>query len=251
MQPTDSEVELAAFAGEVHHRPAARRPHPWRTRLRETLRIGVVAGMLPTAMMVGVYYLQHHALALPWPRLATVAALFGTSVGVSLAVAVDLMVALFDRVAALGFGLRWMANPATAGAFGGGLAGIGPGIVATTAFHDYRGPFVGAALIGSSLIAGALLVAVPLARRARRDRRPPAPGDRRAIAGATFAATLIGGLAWALCSPMLVNYAYGQAFGAVTMTGAVAGAIAGSAGGAALGLYVGLVITLGRGRRAT
>ena len=179
--------------------------------------------------------------------MATLALAYGTAIGILLTVGFDLFVGLFDRVAALGFGLRMVANPVTASGLGGALAGVVPGMVATTAFHDYRGPFMGAPLIASSLVGGSLLIAVRLTRRACRERRPHEPVDDRRIARAAVLAMLVAAAAWAVCSPLVIEYAYAQARGSVSADGVMAGALAGAVGGGALGLYVGLVLALGRG----
>lgn len=248
--PTDSgKLELASFAGEVR-RPAARpAASPRLARARGTLAIGLRAGLLPSLAVLVIYYAQHAGAPVPWARLATFGLAYGTMVGLLLTFGVDLLGTLFDRIARAGVGLGALFNPVSAGAVGGALAGVLPGLIATTSFHDIRGPFMGVPLIASSLIAGSLLAAVPLAGRAHRERRPGAPPPRLRLLIATVAATAIAGLAWAIASPVLITYAYAEAYGTVSPAGATAGMLAGAAGGGALGMYAGIVVALGRGPR--
>jgi hypothetical protein len=248
--PTDSgHVELASFAGEVSRRAPAKAPSVRLARARGTLAIGLRAGLVPSLAVLLIYYAMHHDAPVRWARLATFGLAYGTMVGLLLTFGVDLVSALFDRVARAGRWLAALCNPVTAGGIGGALAGVLPGLIATTSFHDIRGPFMGVPLIAGSLIAGSLLAAVPLAGRAHRERRPGGPTPRLRLLVATVVATAIAGLAWAIFSPILVAYAYAEAYGTVSPAGATAGMLAGSAGGAALGLYVGIVVAVGRGAR--
>lgn len=250
VRPTDSgHLELASFAGEVRRPLAHASPSPRLRRVRGTLAIGLRAGLVPSLAVLLIYYAQHASAPVPWARLATFGLAYGTMVGLLLTFGVDLVGTLFDRIARAGHGLVVLFNPVTAGGVGGALAGVLPGLIATTSFHDIRGPFMGVPLIAGSLITGSLLAAVPLARRAHRERHAAAATPWLRLLIATVVATAIAGLAWAICSPMLVAYAYAEAYGTVSPAGATAGMLAGAAGGAALGLYAGIVVAVGRGAR--
>lgn len=228
------------FAGELCslHSPAARK----RTvlpRLGGALRVGALAGLFPSLGVGAIYFLAHHATNLPWLRIGSILVVYGPSVGVLLACAVELLVLAFDRIARLGGGLVVIANPVTASGIAGCLAGIVPGAVGVTVFGAYHGPFVGTALIACSVISGAVVIALWLARRAG--------GNRTAVAIAAALATLILCGAALVVAPIIVEGAFAQAQGAVDDYGIVVGAAAGAAGGAIVGIYIGLVIALARG----
>src|SRR5207245_7300729 len=107
-------------------------------------------------------------------------------------------------------------------------------------------PFVGTASIACALIAGSVMIAVPLARRARIARAPLARANHRVIAAATVIATLILCAVAAVVAPIIVDGAFQEAQGALDEYGAIVGAVAGSLGGCVVGLYIGLVIAFGR-----
>ena len=246
------ELDADGFAGELTSLAPARRERAWVPRLGAAVRIGIRAGLVPSAAVFAIYFVAHHALPMPWVRIASVLAVYGPAVGVLLAVLTELFVMLFDRIARAGHGLAAVANPVTAGTLGGVLAGIVPGAVGVTVFGSYTGPFVGTVLIAGALITGSMLVAVPLARRARRARwpvRPPAHDDR-VIAAAAAIATLILCVVAAVIAPIIVATAFAETVrGTLEETGPVVGAIAGAVGGGIVGLFVGLVIALGRSLR--
>jgi len=257
------ELDADGFAGELTSLAAPRRARAWVPRLGAAVRIGIRAGLVPAAAVFAIYFMANHALPMPWVRIASVLAVYGPAVGVLLAVLTEVFVMLFDRIARAGHGLVAVANPVTAGALGGVLAGIVPGAVGVTVFGSYTGPFVGTVLIAGALITGSMLVAVPLARRARRERWPlrpagrdvaapparedtPAARDDRVIAAAAAIATLILCAVAAVIAPIIVATAFAETVrGTLEETGPVVGAIAGAIGGGIVGLFVGLVIALG------
>lgn len=241
------DFEGEAFAGELHSLLPAPRPRTWTPRLGAAIRTGLIAGFLPSAGVGIVYFLQNNDMPMPWLKIASILAVYGPAVGILLAVLVETLVMIFDRIARLGFGLVAIANPVTAGALGGALAGIAPGAVGVTVFGAYHGPFVGTPSIACSLIAGAVMIAVPLARRARMARAPKADSNKRAIAMANILATLILCATAALLAPIIVDSAFREAQGAIDdYGGAIIGAVAGMLGGCVVGVYIGLVVAFGR-----
>jgi len=223
-------------------------PPVWVARVGAAIRIGIRAGFVPMVIVFAAYYALNHEAPLPWLKIALLAAVYGPMVGVMLAVNVQVLVLIFDRVAALGHGMRFVANPIAAGGLGGVLAGILPGSIGVTVFGSYRGPFVGTVLIAFALISGSGLIAIPLARTARRARG--APDDPRAIRTAALVSTLILCALAVVIAPVIVDAAFRQVNGFVQEHGATVGAIAGAVGGGVVGIYVGLVIAIGRGIRA-
>lgn len=242
------DFDADSIAGEQSPHVLPKPPPVWLARLGAAIRIGIRAGFWPTAIVFAAYYALNHATPLPWLKLALLAAVYGPMVGVMLAVNVQLLVLIFDRIAATGHGLRFVANPVTAGGLGGVLAGILPGSIGVTVFGSYRGPFVGTVLIAFALIAGSGLIAIPLARGARRGRG--APDDAAAIRTAALVSTLILCALAIVIAPVIVDTAFRQVNGFVQQYGATVGAIAGAVGGGVVGVYVGLVIAIGRRIRA-
>ena len=242
------DFDAEGIAGELCPLVLPKPPPAWVGSLGASFRIGIRAGFWPTAIVFVAYYALNHAAPLPWLKLAMLAAVYGPMVGVLLAVIVQVLVLIFDRVAAAGHGLRFVANPVTAGGLGGVLAGILPGSIGVTVFGSYRGPFVGTVSIAFALIAGSGLIAIPLARRARQARG--APADGRAIRTAALVSTLILCAIAIVIAPVIVNSAFQQVNGYVQEHGATVGAIAGAVGGGVVGVYVGLVIAIGRRIRA-
>jgi hypothetical protein len=219
----------------------------WRPRILAAIRTGAKAGILPSAIVFAIYFLANRDAGLPWVRVASILALYGPGVGILLATFVEVLVLATDRIAQLGYGLRAIANPVIAGGLGGILAGIAPGAVGVVVFGAYHGPFVGTGLIAFGLIAGSVMIAVPLAIRARRARG--APSDTRVIAAATVIATLILCAVAAVIAPMIVGSAFEEARGPVEDYGGVVGAAAGAVGGGIVGIFIGIVIALGRSLR--
>jgi hypothetical protein len=198
-----------------------------------------------------IYYVVNHDMDLPWVQIGSILALFAPLTGISLAVFVEALVLVFDRLASLWRPLGAIANPITAGVVGGALAGIAPGAIGVTVFGGYRGPFVGTWMIAFANITGAVMVAVPLARRARKARRRNDAGfrdpeDSLAIAAATAIATLALCAAAAIVTPLLVDSSFERIRGALEDDGPGVGAIAGAVSGGIIGVYIGLVVALGR-----
>jgi hypothetical protein len=252
-EPDLREPDADDFAGEVTARAPARPRRAWVPRLAAAVRTGVRAGLLPAAAVFAIYFVANRHLAMPWAKIASILAVYGPAVGVSLSVLAELLVMAFDRAARAHRGLAAIANPVTAGALAGALAGIVPGAVGVTVFGSFRGPFAGTGLIAGALIAGCMLVAVPIARRARRARWPglataaaTATRDRRALAAATAIATLILCAIAAVVAPLLVHGAFARTLGTLAETGPTVGAITGIICGGIVGVFVGLVIALGR-----
>jgi hypothetical protein len=242
------DLEGEAFAGEVTSLRPPPRPSTWRPRLRAAFGTGAKAGILPTTIVFAIYFLAHRDDAdLPWLRIASIAAVYGPLVGISLAVSVEALVMITERIARLGYGLGWVANPVSAGGLAGVISGLAPGAVGVLVFGSYHGPFLGTGLIAFSLISGAGLISVPLAIRARRARQ--APDDFRVIAAASVVATLIVCAIALVAAPVIVQSAFAQAQGAVGEYGGIVGALAGASGGAVVGVYIGLVIALSSPRR--
>jgi hypothetical protein len=243
------------FAGELApvEAPPRRRPGP--ALVRQALGTGLVAGTLPAAAVFAIYFAFNHHLAMPWIRIASWVAVYGPVVGVLLACSVQVLVLGFDRAGAVVPPLRVIANPVSAGCLGGALAGVLPGAVGVVVFGSYHGPFVGTSLIACGVIAGAVMVAAPLARRARRARihaaggRERPGGDRGVIAAATVIATLILVAVAVVIAPILVDGAFAEARGALATRGAAVGALVGAIGGGVVGVFIGLVIALGRSLR--
>lgn len=238
-------VEEDDLAWELWAPRVERRTSTWIPRLAAALRNGVVAGLVPSTIVLAIYFARHHDAPLPWLKIASILALYGPGVGVLLAVLCEALVMLTDRIARVGFGLVALANPITACTLGGLIAGIAPGAIGVVVFGAYRGPFVGTELIAFGLIAGAMLVAIPLAARARHQRG--ATRNARVIAMATLIATLILCAVAAVIAPAIVGSAFAEARDSVEEHGALIGAVAGAAGGSVVGVFIGIVIAIGRG----
>jgi hypothetical protein len=238
------EPDDEGFAGELRAVAPVRRASELGPRLRTAFVTGAKAGIAPSVIVFLAYFLLNRDAGLPWVRLGSILVIYGPAIGILLATFVELFVLATDRIARLGFGLWLIANPVTAGGIAGALAGIAPGAVGVVVFGAYRGPFVGTGLIAFGLIAGSILVAMPLAIRARRARN--LPDDRGVIAIATVIATLILCAVAAVVAPIIVGSAFDEARGAVDEYGGIVGAVAGAAGGMVVGVFIGLVIALGR-----
>lgn len=239
-------VEDDDLAWELWSPRVARRTSTWIPRIAAAFGNGVVAGLLPSTIVLVVYFLQHRDAPLPWLKIASILALYGPGVGVLLAVLCEALVMITDRIARAGYGLVALANPVVACALAGLLAGIAPGAIGVVVFGSYHGPFVGTGLIAFGLIGGAMLVALPLAARARRYRG--APRNARMIAMATLIATLTLCAVAAVVAPVIVGSAFAEARHSVEEHGALVGAVAGAAGGGVVGVFIGLVIAISRGR---
>jgi hypothetical protein len=237
------------FAGELSTVNVPRRASAIGPRLVAACASGVVAGLLPSAIVLLVYFLRNADAPLPWIRVATILAVYGPGIGVLLAGFVELFVLATDRIARIGFGLVAVFNPVTAGGLGGMLAGIAPGAVGVVVFGSYHGPFVGTGLIAFGLIAGSVMVAVPAARRARRARG--IADNRRVIAAATIGATLILCAVAAVVAPVIVGSAFDEARNSVDDYGGIIGAVAGALGGTVVGVFIGIVIALARVLRSS
>ena len=233
------------FAGELE--PARRAPRSSRSRLRAALVNGFIAGVFPAAVVFTIYFVVNHETDLPWVQIASILAVFAPVTGISLAVFVEALVLAFDRIASWWRPLVALANPLTAGVIGGALAGAAPGAIGVTVFGSYRGPFVGTWLIAFANITGAVMVALPLARRARRARiaRGDA-GESIALAAATAIATPALCAVAGVVTPLLVDSSFERIRGALEEDGPAVGAAAGAIAGAVIGLYIGLVVALGR-----
>jgi hypothetical protein len=209
---------------------------------------GIVAGLLPSAIVLAIYFFDNRDAPLPWVRIASILALYGPAVGVLLAVFCEALLMLTDRIARAGFvGLIVVFNPIVACTLAGILAGIAPGAIGVVVFGSYHGPFVGTGLIAFGLIGGAVMVAVPLAIRARRMRG--APRNTAVIAAATVIATVILCAVAAVIAPAIVGSAFAEARNSVEEHGGIVGAVAGAVGGGVCGVFIGIVIALGRSER--
>ena len=235
------------LAWELHSVHVPRRPSTWAPRIKAAIANGIIAGLLPSALVLVLYFLDNRDAPLPWVKIASILAVYGPAVGVSLAVLVEALVMITDRIARVGFGLVVVANPIVAATLGGLLAGIVPGAVGVVVFGSYHGPFVGTGLIAFGLIAGAVMVAVPLAIRARRARGNPP--DTGVIAAATVFATTILCAVAAVIAPVIVGGAFAAAQSNVEEHGGIVGAVAGALGGGVVGVFIGIVIAFGRSLR--
>lgn len=221
-----------------------RRPSTWAPRIRAAIGNGVLAGLIPSAIVLLVYFLDNRDAPLPWVRIASILAVYGSGIGVSLAVLVEVFTMITDRIARVGYGLQLIANPITASTLAGILAGIAPGAIGVIVFGSYHGPFVGTGLIAFGLIAGSTMVAIPAAIRARRARGVAAnPG---AIATSAVFATLILVAVAAVVAPVIVGGAFIEAQSNVEEHGGIVGAVAGALGGGVIGVFIGISITFGR-----
>jgi len=228
--------EVDGFAGELAPlwpgRPARKLDPRW----GKCVRGGMIAGGVPAVFLLLDYFLAHDDLDLPWLKIASLVAVLAPLSGLLLALFVEAAVVAFDRVGRAWWPLKLVANPMTAGAIGGALAGIAPGAVNVTTFGSYHGPFVGTVPLACTCIAGALLVVVPIARRC---------GANGVIAGLVIATVLLCAIA-AVVAPLIVDSAFQQLQGELTTDGPIVGAACGVIGGGIMGVYVGLVIVVGR-----
>jgi hypothetical protein len=215
-----------------------------RQRLVAALGNGVLAGLIPSAIVLVVYFVQHRDADLPWIKIASILAVYGPGIGVLLAVFCEALTMLTDRIARVGYGLVAIANPIIAGAVAGVLAGIAPGAIGVMVFGSYRGPFVGTELIAFGLISGSVMVAVPLAIRARRSRN--AKPNALVIGAATLIATAILCAVAAIIAPVIVGSAFAEARNGIEDYGGLIGAVAGALGGGVVGVFIGIVILFGR-----
>lgn len=237
----DDDDELA---WELWTPASTRRPSTIGPRLLAAFGNGVIAGLLPSAIVLAVYFIQHRDADLPWVRIASILAVYGPGIGVLLAVCCEALTMLTDRVARAGFGLVAISNPITACTLGGLISGIAPGAIGVVVFGSYRGPFVGTGLIAFGLIAGSVMVAVPLAVRARRLRE--APRKLLVIGAATLIATLVLCAVAAVIAPVIVGGAFLEARDNVEEHGALVGAVAGASAGGVIGVFIGIVIAVSR-----
>lgn len=203
-----------------------------------------MAGLLPSAIVLAIYFYEHHDAPLPWVRIASILAVYGPGVGVLLAVFSEALVMTSDRVARPGYGLVAIFNPIVGCTIAGVFAGIAPGAIGVIVFGSYHGPFVGTGLIAFGLISGAMMVAVPLAMRARQVRG--APRNRIVIAASTVIATAILCGVAAVIAPAIVGGAFAEARSSVAEHGGIVGAVAGAIGGGVVGVFIGIVIVFGR-----
>lgn len=210
-------------------------------RMLAALKGGFRAGFLPGVLVMVVYYTAHRALDMPWLEIASMLAVYAPIVGILLAVAIEL-VAMASEHLGPARGLVTVIG----GGLGAAVCGIAPGAFGVVVFGAFRGPFIGTALIATSTIAGAFLVAMPAALRARRALHGPRPGDVTAVIVSTICATLILGAAATVIAPLMVDSAFLRVRGSLDLNGTTVGAVVGAACGGILGLYVGLVIVLAR-----
>lgn len=201
-------------------------------RMGDAIKSGFRAGCFPGVMVMVVYFALHHDLDMPWLKIAGLMALYAPVVGISLAAAIELVVMLVEH---------WLVTIVGA-ALAGAACGIAPGAFGVVVFGAYKGPFIGTSLIATSTIAGALLVALPAAMRARGDRR------LRPVVMATVIATVIIAVAATVVAPLLVDGAFVRVQGALDQHGLGVGGAVGALGGGILGMYVGLVVVLARGK---
>jgi hypothetical protein len=234
------------LAWELHSLHVAR-PSTWAPRLASAFRNGVLAGLVPSAIVLVLYFLDNRDAPLPWIRIASILAVYGPAVGVLLAVFVESMTMIADRIARVGYGLPLIANPITASTIAGVLAGIAPGAIGVMVFGSYHGPFVGTGLIAFGLIAGSVMVAVPIAIRARHARG--AAPNLAVIAVATVLATVILCAVAAVIAPVIVGSAFDQAQSNLEEYGGIVGGVAGAVGGGVVGVFIGIVIAFGRSLR--
>lgn len=242
------DLEDEGFAGELSAVRAAHLPSHAAARMRAAIATGAKAGLMPSLLVFAGYFLLNPDAPMPWLELGSIIALYGPGVGILLAGFVEALVLLGDRVARLGFGLRAIANPVTAGALGGMLAGTAPGAIGVVVFGAYHGPFVGSGLIAAGLILGSVMIAIPLAIRARRARG--ASDGVRAVVAATAIATATLCAVAAVVAPIIVGGAFDEVRGAVDDHGGLVGAVAGAMAGGIVGVFIGIVIALGRSLRA-
>lgn len=245
----DGDAELDEdFAGELR---SVTRPHTapaWIPRIRAAFGSGVIAGLVPSAIVLLIYFVDNRDAPLPWVTIASILAVYGPGVGVLLAVFVEVFVMLTDRIARIGYGAWLIANPVIAATIAGMLAGIAPGAIGVAVFGSYHGPFVGTGLIAFGMIGGALLVAVPLAIRARAARGVPA--NLGVIGVSALIATAILCAVAAVIAPVIVGSAFEEARNSVEDHAWIVGGVAGCVGGGVVGVFIGIVIAFGRSLRS-
>jgi hypothetical protein len=233
------------FAGELRSLHAqSRRRSTWLPRIGAAFGNGVIAGLVPSAIVLLIYFLEHRDAPLPWVTIASILAVYGPGVGVSLAVFVEAFVLAADRIARLGYGTWLIANPIVASTTAGVFAGVAPGAIGVAVFGSYHGPFVGTGLIAFGMIAGAVMVAIPVAIRARAARG--APANLAVIGVSALIATAILCAVAAVIAPVIVGGAFAEARNSVEQHGWIVGAVAGAMGGGVVGVFIGIVIALGR-----
>lgn len=226
--------------------PAAALPRPW-------LLHAALAGMIGCGL--GALLGTARYLALPdalgpgwseWSRMPLAMAMFVLVSGISLGVCVGGMTSWAARRGAGIPGLM------AAGAVGGVLAGVAPGILGIAGFGSLHAPYAGTAnILGSSLVGAIAFVAVWSPRLfPRQDHSPLRHLGHAALASVIslgafgmVAWSLVGALGWVPSFDTLADLAISIGLVPFAILG---GALLGASGGAAIGAACGLVGRLGR-----
>lgn len=188
----------------------------------------------PGVILLGWYYAQHHALAVPWSKIALVSCVLAPVTGAAFAVLIRGAIAVTDR-------------PILSGIVGGSIAAILPGIFAVAVFGGMRAPYAGSLEISVMTMAACASLAILVTLDAGATLG-------RAIGIVLLAAALTTAIVLgvvALVAPQLFEHHgiffttrhLAKAHGPVTI-GVVLGAVC----GAIVGLHLGLCIAIVRGR---
>ncbi len=90
------------LAWELWSPHVARRTSVIWPRLAAAFRNGVLAGLVPSAIVLVLYFIDHRDAPLPWVRIASILAVYGPAVGVLLAVCCESLTMITDRIARAG-----------------------------------------------------------------------------------------------------------------------------------------------------
>jgi hypothetical protein len=220
-------------------------PHSHRWALRAAC-VGMLACGLGALLGTARYVALPGALGLDWTRMPLAIALFVLVAGISVGVCVGGSTLLAARRGARVPGLM------VAGALGGALAGVAPGILGIAGFGSLDAPYAGTAnILGSTLVGAITFVALWSPQLFPHRERSVLLHLAHATVASVVSLGAFGMIAWSLVRALdwvpsfdtLADMAY--AMGLVPFA-ILAGALLSAGGGAAIGAACGLV---GRMRR--
>lgn len=206
---------------------------------------GVLACGLGALLCISRYLALPGAMRLDWTRMPLAIALFVLVCGVSIGVCVGGATLLASRRDAMGL--------MVAGALGGALAGVAPGILGVAGFGSLDAPYAGTANILGSILLGAITLVALWSPQLF-----PRRGDRsllRHLGYATVASVIslgaFGMMGWSLVSTLgwvpsfdtLADLAWSMGLVPFAI---VSGVLLGAGGGAAVGAACGLVGRMSR-----
>jgi hypothetical protein len=226
--------------------PASALPSPRFWALRAVLA-GVIACGLGALLGTARYVALPGALKLDWTRMPLAIAVFVLVAGISVGLCIGGTTLLAARRGARVPGLL------AAGALGGLLAGIAPGILGIAGFGSLHAPYAGTANIMSSTLLGA--IAFVALWSPQLFPRPAHHAPLRHLAHAAIASIVslgaFGMIAWSLVRTLGwvpsfdTLYDLAHAMGLVNFA-MLAGALLTASGGAAIGAACGLVGRMSR-----